>query len=235
MCIRDRPDVDKQARLRPLWRNGVIALWVSGKDGGDDVSGGWVALQAAEAAPAQSPNGDGKVTSAAASASTSASAASSSVGGASPSWSLPVGSSYVVVTAYNPMGTLRSDADNIAAARQLEASCANMFPAPAAVLPALSVDPVGGAAAWSEPGLALRLPEGDAEAAQVRGAIVRLARRHGQAAVYELRKLQKEDTSGTSDTSDTSGGDEQWRLSVVPCFPGPVSYTHLTLPTILLV
>ena len=39
----------------------------------------------------------------------------------------------------------------------------------------------GGADAWAEPGLALRLPTGAAEAAQVRGAVMRLARRHGQA------------------------------------------------------
>jgi hypothetical protein len=49
------------------------------------------------------------------------------------------------------------------------------------------VDPEGGPAAWAEPGFALLLPAGEADAAAVRAGAMRLARRHGQAAVYVIQ------------------------------------------------
>ena len=199
------PDVEEQARLRPLWRDGVLALWVDGE---------WVVIQSVEAAPPSHPRDD-------------------EGGGVNKKVIIATGTSvtyprYVVVTAYNPMGTLRSDAENMAAAKILAASCADMFPAPAAVFPSLSVDPVGGAEAWSEPGLALLLPESESEARQVRGAVVRLARRHGQAAVYELRKVVK----SKEEEEEDSSGSEEWRLDVVPCFPGLEGLASREMPAV---
>ena len=78
-----------------------------------------------------------------------------------------------------------------------------MRPSPAAVLPTLSIDPgEGGFDAWNEPGVAAMLPETDPGAA--RTALIRLARRHGQAAVYEL----------------TCAPDGRMRIGVTPVFPG---------------
>ena len=80
-----------------------------------------------------------------------------------------------------------------------------MRPSPSAVLPTLSVDPTGGFDAWNEPGMAVQLPiETDAQSAEVKTATIRLARRHGQAAVYEL----------------TCAPDGRMRIGVTPVFPG---------------
>ena len=66
------------------------------------------------------------------------------------------------------------------------------------------MDPVGGFDAWNEPGVAVRLPETDETAEKVKTATIRLARRHGQAAVYEL----------------TCDSDVGMRIGVTPVFPG---------------
>ena len=117
---------------------------------------------------------------------------------------LPAGT-YVVVTAHNPMGTRAADPRlNEAAARALAASVRDMRPSLSAVLPTLSVDPVGSFDAWNEPGVAVRLPETDETAEKVKTATIRLARRHGQAAVYEL----------------TCASDGRMRIGVMPVFPG---------------
>ena len=184
------PGTEEQARLRPLWRTAVLAFWVPDDAAGSPAdhpaaAGGWVTLQATEAAPIDAME----------------EASSSSVRPGAPRVLNP--GEYLVLTAYNPMGTQHPEADNVAAQRQLAARCADMYPRPASVLSTLSVDPEGGAGTWSEPGLALRLP-GDAEdAASVRRAATRLARRYGQAAVYVLE-----------------GDGVKWRMAVRPCFPG---------------
>ena len=69
---------------------------------------------------------------------------------------LPAGT-YVVVTAHNPMGTVTDRAVNEANARDLAHAVSVMTPAPAAVMPTLSVDPIGGFETWHEPGLAVKL------------------------------------------------------------------------------
>ena len=56
----------------------------------------------------------------------------------------------------------------------------------------------------NEPGVAVRLPETDETAEKVKTATIRLARRHGQAAVYEL----------------TCAPDGRMRIGVTPVFPG---------------
>ena len=120
---------------------------------------------------------------------------------------LPFGS-YVVVTTHNPMGQVTDRAVNEANARDLAHAVSVMTPAPAAVMPTLSVDPIGGFETWHEPGLAVKLNrEDDAMGKNVDAmmtALIRLARRYGQAAVYTL-------------TCDVHGG---MRIAVTPVFPG---------------
>jgi hypothetical protein len=118
------PGVEEQARLRPLWRTGALAFWVGG------VGGEWVTLQAAEAAPAppseeedveQGTTKQKQVTGSTANAAAPAAATEDTSRGSRSRRSrrsLPPGA-YVVLTAYNPMGTLRADAANAAAARAL--------------------------------------------------------------------------------------------------------------------
>ena len=174
------PDATEQKRLAPLWRAASIAVWLDGAwqmiRSDDDVTPD-------QSPPDQSPPDQSPPVRA----------------------PLPAGT-YVVVTAHNPMGTRAADPRlNEAAARALAASVRDMRPSPSAVLPTLSVDPVGGFDAWNEPGMAVQLPiETDAQSAEVKTATIRLARRHGQAAVYEL-------------TCDSDGG---MRIGVTPVFPG---------------
>lgn len=122
---------------------------------------------------------------------------------------LPAGT-YVVVTAHNPMGTVTEHAVNEANARDLAHAVRVMTPAPAAVMPTLSVDPIGGFETWHEPGLAVKLNHGNGAMTMKKNddammtALTRLARRYGQAAVYTL-------------TCDVHGG---MRIAVTPVFPG---------------
>ena len=122
---------------------------------------------------------------------------------------LPAGT-YVVVTAHNPMGTVTEHAVNEANARDLAHAVRVMTPAPAAVMPTLSVDPIGGFETWHEPGLAVTLNHGNGAMTMKKNddammtALTRLARRYGQAAVYTL-------------TCDVHGG---MRIAVTPVFPG---------------
>ena len=162
------PGVEEQARLRPLWRAGVLAFWVHADNGGGSsdaaeeqgeegsVGGGWVTLQAAEAAPiseaAAATTKEAEITKEASSRACATKVAHTcTFPDPNPSTSRSCSSrrrrrlhpgTYVVLTAYNPMGTLRSSLDNVAAAGELAASCARLFPAPTATLPTLSVDPV---------------------------------------------------------------------------------------------
>ena len=182
------PDATEQKRLAPLWRAATIAVWHSGAwrmirsegDDDDDTRGFSRQAQAQALLPAGTVTNRYKPL------------------------LLPAGT-YLVVTAYNPMGTRADPRLNEAAALALAASVRDMRPSPSAVLPTLSVDPVGGFDAWNEPGMAVQLPiETDAQSAEVKTATIRLARRHGQAAVYEL-------------TCDSDGG---MRIGVTPVFPG---------------
>ena len=93
--------------------------------------------------------------------------------------------------------------------------------------PSLWVDPEGGPAAWAEPGFALLLPAGEAEAAAVRAGAMRLARRHGQAAVYVIQGVVVAGgggggggVGGGGGGGVGGGGPVRWRQAVVPCFPG---------------
>jgi hypothetical protein len=86
------------------------------------------------------------------------------------------------------------------------------------VRPCVSVDAVGGAAAWCEPGLALTLAETNGSNEQAFVAAARLARSHGQAAVYEL-----------TGTRGTSG---KWTLAVTPVFPGLDGLAVLDAPLV---
>jgi len=122
---------------------------------------------------------------------------------------LPLGT-YVVLTAYNPMGKRTDDAVNAerhARLRARLASSSSPAPAPRAVFQSRSVDPTGGADAWHEPGVAVLLPTDPSEAAAVRLRAMRLARGCGQAGAYEV----------------VVGGDEKnvdVAAAVVACFPG---------------
>jgi hypothetical protein len=122
---------------------------------------------------------------------------------------LPFGT-YVVVTAHNPMGQVTDRAVNEANARDLAHAVSVMTPAPCAVMPTLSVDPIGGFETWHEPGLAVKLNHGNGAMTMKKNddammtALTRLARRYGQAAVYTL-------------TCDVHGG---MRIAVTPVFPG---------------
>ncbi len=175
------PDATEQKRLAPSWRAASIAVWCDGawrmirSNVGDDDGIRTHDLE-------YSGDDDGGFSKR-----------------ASP---LPAGT-YVVVTAHNPMGARADPASNDSSARALAASVRDMRPSPAAVLPTLSMDPgEGGFDAWNEPGVAAMLPETDPGAA--RTALIRLARRHGQAAVYEL----------------TCAPDGRMRIGVTPVFPG---------------
>ena len=169
------PSREDAERLRPLWRDATLAVWSGGE---------WVALQHA-AACGETPRAEN-----------------------SPEWRLGSGTTatrVVVLTAHNPMGRSRDAGANDAATRTLvrEARALLEDGVFEDARPCVSVDAVGGAAAWSEPGLAVTLAAARASDAFL--AAARLARSHGQAAVYEL--------TGTSVTG-------KWTLAVRPVFPG---------------
>ena len=171
------PDAAEQKRLAPLWRSASLAVWH------DDT---WRMIRSGDGARTENEN-DGVVK--------------------KPKPTLPIGS-YVVVTAHNPMGQVTDRAVNEANARDLAHAVSVMTPAPAAVMPTLSVDPIGGFDAWHEPGLAVKLNHEDDAMMMGKNdgmtALIRLARRYGQAAVYTL-------------TCDVHGG---MRIAVTPVFPG---------------
>ena len=181
-CCRWRlPDAAEQKRLAPLWRSASLAVWH------DDT---WRMIRSIDAGRTENENeNDGVVK-------------------PKPGL-LPVGT-YVVVTAHNPMGTVTEHAVNEANARDLAHAVSVMTPAPAAVMPTLSVDPIGGFETWHEPGLAVKLNHGNGAMTMKKNddammtALTRLARRYGQAAVYTL-------------TCDVHGG---MRIAVTPVFPG---------------
>ena len=176
------PDAAEQKRLAPLWRSASLAVWH-----GDT----WRMIRSGDGALGTENGNDGVVK--------------------PKPGPLPFGS-YVVVTAHNPMGQVTDRAVNEANARDLAHAVSVMTPAPAAVMPTLSVDPIGGFDAWHEPGLAVKLNHDDGNDATMMGknddammtALIRLARRYGQAAVYTL-------------TCDVHGG---MRIAVTPVFPG---------------
>ena len=178
-CCRWRlPDAAEQKRLAPLWRSASLAVWH------DDT---WRMIRSTDGALGEENENDGVWM--------------------KPKPMLPFGT-YVVVTAHNPMGQVTDRAVNEANARDLAHAVSVMTPAPAAVMPTLSVDPIGGFETWHEPGLAVKLNHEDD--AMMTGkndgmmALTRLARRYGQAAVYTL-------------TCDVHGG---MRIAVTPVFPG---------------
>ena len=150
--------------MRPLWRAAVLAFWVG--DGvrrmADDAGGGWFILQAAASVQREEDveAGDaglavGAATTAAAAAEAGAEAGAMEAAGdatapaAAVAYAssgadfprvrrvLPPGS-YVVLTAYNPMGFLRADADNVAASTELRSGLAQLHPAPLAIISTLS-------------------------------------------------------------------------------------------------
>ena len=169
------PSREDAERLMPLWRDAMLGVWSGGE---------WVALQHA-AACGETPRAEN-----------------------SPEWRLGSGTTatrVVVLTAHNPMGRSRDAGANDAATRTLvrEARALLEDGVFEDARPCVSVDAVGGAAAWSEPGLAVTLAAARASDAFL--AAARLARSHGQAAVYEL--------TGTSVTG-------KWTLAVRPVFPG---------------
>jgi hypothetical protein len=175
------PDAAEQKRLAPLWRSASLAVWH------DDT---WRMIRSIDAGRTENENeNDGVVK-------------------PKPGL-LPVGT-YVVVTAHNPMGQVTDRAVNEANARDLAHAVNVMTPAPCAVMPTLSVDPIGGFETWHEPGLAVKLNHGDDPMMMGKNddgmmtALTRLARRYGQAAVYTL-------------TCDVHGG---MRIAVTPVFPG---------------
>ena len=173
------PSRSDAERLKPLWRDATLGVWSGGE---------WVVLQHA-AACGETPHAEN-----------------------SPEWRLGRGGArttttrVVVVTAHNPMGAPRDAAANDAATRTLlnEARALHEDGVFEDVRPCVSVDAVGGAAAWCEPGLALTLAETNGSNEQAFVAAARLARSHGQAAVYEL--------------TGTARG--KWTLAVRPVFPG---------------
>ena len=180
-CCRWRlPDAAEQKRLAPLWRSASLAVWH------DDT---WRMIRSIDGALGEENENDGVVK--------------------KPKPMLPTGT-YVVVTAHNPMGQVTDRAVNEANARDLAHAVSVMTPAPCAVMPTLSVDPIGGFETWHEPGLAVKLNHGDDAMMMEENddammtALIRLARRYGQAAVYTL-------------TCDVHGG---MRIAVTPVFPG---------------
>jgi hypothetical protein len=187
------PSREDAERLRPLWRDATLGVWSGGE---------WVVLQHA-AACGETPHLEN-----------------------SPEWRLGRGGArttttrVVVVTAHNPMGAPRDAAANDAATRTLvnEARALHEDGVFEDVRPCVSVDAVGGAAAWCEPGLALTLAETSGSNEQAFVAAARLARSHGQAAVYEL-----------TGTRGTSG---KWTLAVTPVFPGLDGLAVLDAPLV---
>jgi len=176
------PSREDAERLMPLWRDAMLGVWSGGE---------WVALQHA-AACGQTPRVEN-----------------------SPEWRLGPGGAkarklvsettrVVVLTAHNPMGRSCDAAANDAATRTLVRDVRALLREGVFqdARPCVSVDAVGGAAAWAEPGLAVTLAA--ARASDAFTAAARLARSHGQAAVYEL--------------TGTARG--KWTLAVRPVFPG---------------
>ena len=187
------PSHEDVERLRPLWRDATLGVWCGGE---------WVALRRA-AACGDMPRAEN-----------------------SPEWHLGSGNArrrvsettrVVVVTAHNPMGCVRGAAENDAATRRLvrEARALLEDGVFEEARPCVSVDAVGGAAAWCESGFALTLAAARSSDAFL--AAARLARSHGQAAVYEL--------TGTPVTG-------KWALAVRPVFPSLVGLAAEDAPLV---
>ena len=153
------PPASAQARLRPLWRDATLAIWIGGE---------WVTLQAAAAANAEPTRENDPSWRFA---------------------PRPRSGRVLLTAHNPMGRVLDPRENAAAQAALEAAVAASPHFSPRDVAHAASVDAVGGAAAWCERMLALTLPDGEAEKRRARRAVAALARRFGQAATYEMEPL----------------------------------------------